>query len=54
MARKQYKKFVAKVTYKIEVNEDYQPAAKDEKSNWKSLVATDPEIVGAKVEVEEV
>lgn len=53
MARKQFKKFVATITYKIEVNEDYQPSLKDEKQNWRALVGTDPEIEGAKFEVKE-
>lgn len=54
MAKKQFKKFVATITYKIEVNEDYQPTVKDERANWKALVGTDPEITAPKFEVEEV
>lgn len=54
MAKKQFKKFQVVITYKIEVNEDFQPTIREERANWKSLVGTDPEITGVKINVEEV
>jgi hypothetical protein len=53
VAKVEYKKFKATIVYEMEMTEDFVPQTVDEVINWTDMIAGDPEIMNAKVKVEE-